>query len=139
MSNMPPKFNHILSTYGKVPKPILMNTEMTKATLDEIKRMTRRVVGIKDNTLKFTGQIVASTNKKKEGLLAFGKTKEVDVEYAKPQYQKGDILYVRETFKIGAWQTEYHDNCTASFKVAIDYKADKPQKTPWVYISQQKE
>lgn len=79
-------------------KPILFNTEMVKAELDGIKRCTRRVVKgyiPKDAQFGYT----AFTPK---GCISCRGTFEdgYGEKFFKLPYQKGDILYVRETF---AW------------------------------------
>lgn len=84
-------------------KPILFNTEMVRAILDGRKSCTRRLVKHKPDE-KHTyplGFVNDSTEKRDIGCFGFG----IDeyggsVQYAKPPYQSGDILYVRETF---AW------------------------------------
>lgn len=79
-------------------KPILFNTEMVKAELDGIKRCTRRVVKgyiPKDAQFGYT----AFTPKgyiSCRGIFEDG----YGEKFFKLPYQKGDILYVRETF---AW------------------------------------
>ena len=82
-------------------KPILFNTEMVKAILDGRKTQTRRVIPLKNNDLIFTGFVVSSTAKNREGYCAFGKNKDQDLEFIKPKYKVGDILYVRETWCYG--------------------------------------
>ena len=84
-------------------KPILFNTEMVRAILDGRKSCTRRLVKPQPDE-KHTcllGFVTDSTEKKEVGCFGFG----IDecggsIQYAKPLYQIGDILYVRET----TWQ-----------------------------------
>ena len=88
-------------------KPILFNTEMVRAILDGRKSCTRRMVKPQPDE-KHTyqlGFVTDSTEKKEVGCFGFG----VDeyggsIQYAKPSYQPGDILYVRET----VWQKVGH-------------------------------
>lgn len=82
-------------------KPILFNTEMVRAILDGRKTCTWRLVKPQPDE-KHTyplGFVTDSTEKKKAGCFGFG----IDeyggsIQYAKPPYQPGDILYVRETW-----------------------------------------
>lgn len=82
-------------------KPILFNTEMVKTILDGRKTCTRRVVKPQPNE-KHTyplGFVTDSTEKKEVGCFGFGINEySGSIQYAKPQYQPGDILYVRETW-----------------------------------------
>lgn len=81
--------------------PILFNTEMVRAILDGRKSCTRRVIKPQPYG-KCTyplGFVTDSTEKKEVGCFGFG----IDeyggsIQYAKPSYQPGDILYVRETW-----------------------------------------
>lgn len=83
-------------------KPILFNTEMVRAILDGRKTCTRRVIKLQPYG-KCTyplGFVTDSTEKKEVGCFGFG----IDeyggsIQYAKPSYQPGDILYVRETWE----------------------------------------
>lgn len=99
-------------------KPILFNTEMVRAILDGRKTCTRRLVKPQPDE-KHTyplGFVADSTEKKKVGRFGFG----IDeyggsIQYEKPPYQPGDILYVRET-----WCKGYLMNA----KERYYYKAD---------------
>ena len=83
-------------------KPILFNTEMVRAILDGRKSCTRRLVKPQpDKKHAFSlGFVIDSTEKKKVGCFEFG-TNEYggSMQCAKPPYQPGDILYVRETWE----------------------------------------
>ena len=83
-------------------KPILFNTEMVRAILDGRKSCTRRLVKPQpDGKHTFPlGFVTDSTEKKEVGCFGFGMNEYGgSIQYAKPQYQPGDILYVRETWK----------------------------------------
>ena len=82
-------------------KPILFNTDMVRAILDGRKTCTRRLIKPQPDE-KHTyplGFVTDSTEKKEVGCFGFG-TDEYggSIRYAKPPYQPGDILYVRETW-----------------------------------------
>lgn len=95
-------------------KPILFNTEMVRAILDRRKSCTRRLVKPQPDE-KHTyplGFVTDSTEKKEVGCFGFG----IDeyggsVQYAKPPYLPGDILYVRETWMDYAGRTMYRADC----------------------------
>lgn len=82
-------------------KPILFNTEMVRAIIDGRKSCTRRMVKPQPNE-KHTyplGFVTDSTEKKEVGCFGFDINEySGSIQYAKPQYQPGDILYVRETW-----------------------------------------
>ena len=70
--------------------PILFNTEMVRAILDGRKTTTRRCVKfLSGKNPKWTGYV-------KDGLMLYNGRNEPCCQ--KPPYQKGDILYVRETY-----------------------------------------
>ncbi len=102
-------------------KPILFNTEMVKAILNGRKTQTRRVIPLKNNDLIFTGFVVSSTAKNREGYCAFGKNKEQDLEFIKPKYKVGDVLYVKETFNLNG------DCWGVAYPLKINYKADSKE------------
>lgn len=71
-------------------KPILFNTEMVRAILDDRKTCTRRLVKfLPGENPKWTGYL-------KDGLMLYNGKNELCIR--KVPYQPGDILYVRETF-----------------------------------------
>ena len=104
-------------------KPILFNTEMVRAILDGKKSCTRRLVKPQPDE-KHTyplGFVIDCTEKKEVGCFGFG----IDeyggsIQYAKPPYQPGDILYVRETwgtYNKNWWESDY-------FLYRADYPAN---------------
>lgn len=70
-------------------KPILFNAEMVRAILEDRKTVTRRVVRSQPRNI-----VLDEKKRKPLSFLA-------DVEWVKPPYQPGDILYVRETWQHG--------------------------------------
>lgn len=83
-------------------KPILFNTEMVRAILDGRKTCTRRVIKPQpDGKCTYPlGFVADSTEKKEMGCFGFGINEYGgSIQYVKPSYQPGDILYVRETWK----------------------------------------
>jgi hypothetical protein len=105
-------------------KPILFNTSMVQAILEDRKTVTRRLVkGV--SSLNFIGFVSCSTPKSNEGKAAFGKGSFVDIvnanieEYVKPPYRPGDILYVRETWK------KYKKRVDSGIAEFYGYKADE--------------
>lgn len=91
-------------------KPILFNTEMVRAILDGRKTCTRRLVKPQPDE-KHTyplGFVTDSTEKKEVGNFGFGINEYgVSIQYAKPPYQLGDILYVRETWQ--CWRAHRYE------------------------------
>jgi len=82
-------------------KPILFNTEMVKAILGGIKTVTRRIIKPQPDKKHCypLGYVNSSTDSKNIGCFGWG----IDeyggnIHYAKPPYQVGDIIYVRETW-----------------------------------------
>lgn len=120
----------------KTLKPILFSTPMVQANLDGRKTQTRRTIKQQSGTCMFcgcvaddcrgcierTGEPCSWTNKEETICSACADLKNT----SKAKYQAGDILWVRETWKVGAWD---HEDATAAF----DYKASPEiKKTEWV-------
>lgn len=85
----------------EIAKPILFSTEMVRANLDGIKTRTRRVVQPQpDEDHKFfLGVVTCSTDGKNIGSCGWGTNENGgSIQYAKPRYRVGDILWVRETW-----------------------------------------
>lgn len=91
-------------------KPILFKTEMVRAILDGRKTCTRRLVKPQpDEKHTFLlGFVTDSTEKKDVGCFGFGIGEYGgSIQYAKPPYQPGDILYVREKWSEGYEEGTY--------------------------------
>lgn len=83
-------------------KPILFNTEMVRAILDRRKTCTRRVIKLPENMDGIpVGKGGDSSNPL--GFMYPGCIK-------RPQYQPGDILYVRETWKKALNGYDYYES-----------------------------
>jgi hypothetical protein len=103
-------------------KPVLFNTEMVRAILDGRKSCTRRIAKPQPdwNHTYPLGFVNDSTERKDVGSFGFG-TNELggSIHYAKPPYQPGDILYVRETWK--CWRAHrYEATADIIFKTGGD-------------------
>lgn len=120
-------------------KQILFNTEMVRAILDGRKTCTRRVIKPQPYG-KCTyplGFVTDSIEKKEVGCFGFG----IDeyggsIQYAKPSYHPGDILYVRETVwqKIGCY-LDVDGETKPSWYNEFKYVAsDEQPETGWNYV-----
>ena len=127
-------------------KPILFNTEMVRANLDGRKSCTRRLVKPQPDE-KHTyplGFVTDSTEKRDIGCFGFG----IDeyggsVQYAKPPYHIGDILYVRETWQYlyeldgneqvieDTGKYYYAATDTIPFDTYVDENGVKHDHAPW--------
>lgn len=88
-------------------KPILFNTEMVRAILEGRKSCTRRLVKfLSGENPRWTGYI-------KDELMLYNGKNEPCIR--KAPYQPGDVLYVRETWRVGAWDI-------LNQMIAFDYK-----------------
>lgn len=95
-------------------KPILFNTDMVKAILEGRKTSTRRIVKPQPKQPIPLGFVIDSTEKKNVGCFGWGKCKQGgEIDYAKPPYEIGDMLYVRETWQ--EWTGGY------AYKAGGDY------------------
>ena len=98
-------------------KPILFNTEMVRAILDGRKTATRRLIKSQPPyDVQCPLGYCTDGYKSEIGKFAFGSHKEGGkMIFCKPPYQPGDILYVRETWRVGAWDIRNQ-------MIAFDYK-----------------
>lgn len=109
----------------KMIKPILFNTEMVQAILDYRKTATRRCVKPQPNEKHQSplGYEMDSTGRNNHiGCFGWG----IDeygghIQYAKPPCKIGDILYVRETWKINNPHGDFERNDRTAI---IEYKAN---------------
>lgn len=98
-------------------KPILFNTEMVRAILDGRKTCTRRLIKPQPDKKHIypLGFVADSTEKKEVGCFGFAANEYGgSIQYVKPPYQPGDILYVRETwehFECCCCEGDEHGNC----------------------------
>ena len=119
-------------------KPILFNTEMVKAILDGRKIVTRRIIKAIPTDAEFQGWLLDSTmqeDAKDIGKAAFKTndgSEKMGCIFAKPKYEIGDILYVRESWCHGSEAVEclFNENIKCS---DVFYKAswDKENYVRW--------
>lgn len=119
-------------------KPILFNTEMVRAILEGRKSCTRRMVKPQPDEKHIypLGYVTDSTEKKNVGCFGFGIDEySGSIQYAKPPYQPGDTLYVRETVwqKIG-YYLDIDGETKPSWYNEFKYVAsDEKPETGWNY------
>lgn len=90
---------------------------MVRANLDGKKSCTRRIVKPQPtNEIQCPLGICTDGDKSEIGKFAFGSHEGGGkMIFCKPPYQPGDILYVRETWRVGAWDI-------LNQMIAFDYK-----------------
>lgn len=113
-----------------IAKPILFNTEMTKAILEERKTATRRTVKPQpDRDMKYKLGYCVDGDKRDIGKFGFGSHEYGGhVAYAKPPYKIGDYLYVRETWNTSCANCEM-DCPSICLAPRYRYKADLMEET----------
>ena len=92
-------------------KPILFSTPMIQAILNGQKSMTRRIIKPQPTEEKCYGICTGTTGSNKDiGKVGFGNGGN-KIEFIPVKYSVGDILWVRETWRIGAWDEKPQSNC----------------------------
>lgn len=101
-------------------RPILFNSEMVKAILEGRKTVTRRIIKPQPEycTMSKAGLVVSEEHIE----ISDGIIKAANAEVRKPPFEAGDILYVRETWRIQAAHRFEAD-------VRIEFKAGGPLQT----------
>jgi len=108
--------------------PILFRTDMVKAILEGRKTVTRRVIkNITQMPDKITGNGMVDCVKDWDGGPSRLDMMKTGTECA--PYQKGDLLWVRETFLIMDWANRDKINCDHS-DIHIQYKASDSNYRP---------
>ena len=126
-------------------KGVLFKPEMIKAIAEGCKTVTRRTDGLKeiniypDERLEYKGLLPNDYYLKKSHHSSFKKHPEhyhwflgkqlgeINPIPVKPRYHAGETVYVKETWRVGAWN---QDNRA----VAIDYKLDNFARKEWLQV-----
>lgn len=116
-------------------KSIILNQEEIKSVLDGRKSQKRIVIKPQPPMID---DFVQSTNENGIVTIAgFGKGIYTEAgndyfrEDYKPKYQVGDVLWVKEAWRIGAWDHNIQS-------IAVDYKADNFIRKEWLHIENDK-
>ena len=137
-------------------RPILFNTEMVRAVLDGRKMVTRRVADIDTNILcndgtnghifvpdDFTGGTPTGFVCRKCGFGVAPPHNRVPcgTSFFRPRYWPGDILYVRETWRVksasyppGRCEIEYRAGGTATFDEIVALPTANGEWRPSIHI-----
>lgn len=122
-------------------RPILFNSEMVRAILDGMKTQTRRVIR---PVPEWEDEDPQECEDAKWADYSdwhrwhFSSFDHVALKnFRKCPYGKtGDHLWVRETFRIGAWERVKGASEPFGYKFAFDYKASPElNSTPWIHCS----
>lgn len=110
-------------------KPTLFSAPMVRAILNRRKTQTRRIISKQPASKEsYLHDVVASSDRRREGKCHWN-GEELDV--FKPYCRAGYLLWIKETWKVGAWSEDHGT-------IAVDYRASPElTKTPWSYPEDQ--
>lgn len=114
----------------KKERPILFNTDMVRALLKGRKNQTRRTKGLEKINEK-PGEWFTPVYNEKTQTWDFTSDTQIPerIKVICPYGLVGDVLWVRESWKVGAWREDG--------RIAIDYKAyPNLTNTPWIYFKE---
>lgn len=100
-------------------RPILFSSEMVRALLDGRKSQTRRVIKPQP-----PGRIFRKPS--------CWNSASFEDEWVCPYGQPGDRLWVRECWRVGAWDTD-------TDSIAVDYRADNSCRKEWLEVPEHSE
>ncbi len=106
-------------------KPIIFNAEMVRAILDGRKTQTRRVIKPQPKHGE-PFQIVGDKTKDWYNENLHDPTPVFSYRWRCPYGQPGDLLWYKETWRVGAWSEDQH--------IAVDYKADGFSRREWLPV-----
>lgn len=108
--------------------PILFNTEMVRAILEDRKTATRRILKLPKHIKKQENGLYTLFT---EGTCYENQHMEEIVNYIKPPYQPGDILYVRETWNF-VYDMDDNDQIVEGTRRYVYYVDDSMPFSYWV-------
>jgi hypothetical protein len=115
-------------------RPILFSGSMVRAILSGVKFQTRRVVKPQTEWVEPETVWQQADGHSGPGWYAHNEDypEEGSLFYRCPYGQPGGRLWVKETWRIGAWREN-------DGSLAIDYLASEPAKTPWITVPEDAE
>jgi len=106
-------------------KPVLFKTDMVQSIMEDIKRMTRRTKGLekvneKPDDYYFQSLVLHASGKFTFCPNEIDKPRTADIIECKPQYNAGDLMWVKENF----WPTQSDEYVNKITRMPFIYKAD---------------
>lgn len=110
-------------------RPILFSAPMVRALLDGSKTQTRRVVKPQpgEDAIITVGEIGTSRG---AAYVRYPNEGGICCRFPCPYGQPGDHLWVRESWRIGAWSED-------DGEIAVDYMADNHSRREWLQVPEQ--